>query len=77
MTKRSRLAGPAIKPFNSRTQKVSERWPFECPIVRLSDLFCIFQLLVKSTSGVEKNTAKFYSRKCFLKKIKIFGAASC
>ncbi len=28
-------------PFDSRTQKVSESWPFECQIVRLSDVYCI------------------------------------
>jgi hypothetical protein len=27
-------------PFESRTQKVSERWPFECRIIRLSDVYC-------------------------------------
>jgi hypothetical protein len=49
MTKRSRLAVQKVRsgfqmvktkwrPFESRTQKVSERWPFECRIVRLSDV---------------------------------------
>ncbi len=27
--------------FESRTQKVSERWPFESRTVRLSDVYCV------------------------------------
>jgi hypothetical protein len=54
MPKRSRLAtirkldkrlGPhhsIARPFESWTQKVSERWPFECRIVRLSDVYCTY-----------------------------------
>jgi hypothetical protein len=40
---RTYLSGPdhlIAGPFESRTQKVSERLPFECRIVRLLDVYC-------------------------------------